>query len=120
MAQRRGGSQCHSGTPADHKDHIQRSITSIQGTYAGAIAQVRRSFGAQPDGTAHFGIYAIADDKVVSPKAVPSLAKFDPTATNDPQPVKNFYANCLTCHLTAEPGILPSIHDPHAPMGDFC
>ncbi len=65
-----GGSQCHSGAVADHNDHIQRSITSIQGTYAGAIAQVRRSFGAQPDGTARYGIYAITDNNVVSPHAV--------------------------------------------------
>src|SRR5512143_590247 len=82
-----GGSQCHSGSTADHNDHIQRSISSIQGTYAGAIAQVRRSFGAQPDSTAHYGIYSIADNNVVSPKAVPALEKFDPTATNDPKPV---------------------------------
>ncbi len=98
-----GGSQCHSGAAADHNDHIQRARTSIQGTYAGAIAQVRRSFGAQPDGTAHYGIYAMTDNQVVSPKAVPSLEKFDPAETNDPQPVTNFYDNCLTCHLTAEP-----------------
>src|SRR5512136_3364912 len=94
-----GGSQCHSGTAGDHNDHVQRAMTSIQGTYAGAIAQVRRSFGAQPDGTARYGIYAITDNQVVSPKAVPALEKFDPALTNDPPPVKNFYADCLTCHL---------------------
>src|SRR5512141_1352101 len=98
-----GGSQCHSGAAADHNDHIQRAQTSIQGTDAGAIAQVRRSFGAQSNGTAHFGIYAITDDQIISPQAVPSLDKFDPTLTNDPQPVKDFYNQCLTCHLTAEP-----------------
>jgi len=98
-----GGSQCHSGSAADNNDHIHRSITSIQGTYAGAIAQVRHSFGAQPDGTAHYGIYAITDNQVTSTKAVPALEKFDPTATHDPQPVINFYDKCLTCHLTAEP-----------------
>src|SRR5512137_1716721 len=78
-----GGSQCHSGAAADHNDHIQRALTSIQGTYAGAIAQVRRSFGAQPDGTAHYGVYTVSDDQVISPKAVPALAKFDPAAAND-------------------------------------
>jgi hypothetical protein len=31
-----GGSQCHSGAAEDHRDHIQRSTTSVQGTYAGA------------------------------------------------------------------------------------
>src|SRR5512139_2618164 len=105
-----GGSQCHAGTPDDQRDHIQRALTSIQGTYAGAIAQVRRSFGAQPDGTAHFGVYAITDSRVVSPKAVPSLEKFDPALTNDPQPVKKFYANCLTCHLTADPVMQPYMY----------
>src|SRR5512136_1221718 len=105
-----GGSQCHSGSAADNNDHIHRSITSIQGTYAGAIAQVRRSFGAQPDGTARYGIYAIADNQVVSPKAVPALEKFDPLAAHDPQPVINFYAKCLTCHLTAEPVMQPYLY----------
>ncbi len=102
-----GGSQCHSGTAADHRDHIQRSTTSIQATYAGAIAQVRRTFGAQPDGPAHFGIDAVADDQVASSKAVSSLAQFDPKATNDPQPVISFFNNCLTCHLTAKPIMQP-------------
>ncbi len=105
-----GGSQCHSGAAADHNDHIQRALTSIQGTYAGAIAQVRRSFGAQPDGTAHFGVYAITDSQVVSPQAVPALEKFDPALTNDPQPVKNFYADCFTCHLTADPVMQPYLY----------
>jgi hypothetical protein len=105
-----GGSQCHSGSAADYADHIQRAMSSIQGTYAGAIAQVRRSFGAQPDDTAHFGVYAIVDDQVVSPQAVPSLAKFDPASTNDPQPVKNFYDNCLACHLTAKPVMQPYLY----------
>ena len=121
-----GGAQCHSGSAADHNDHIQRSMTSIQGTYAGAIAQVRRSFGAQPDGTAHYGIYAMTDSQVVSPKAVPALDQFDPAVTNDPQPVKNFYANCLTCHLTAGPVMRPyryrstgcsACHTPYASDG---
>jgi hypothetical protein len=105
-----GGSQCHAGSAADNNDHIHRALTSIQGTYAGAIAQVRRSFGAQPDGIARYGIYAVTDDHVVSPLAVPFLAKFDPAATNDPQPVKNFYNNCLTCHLTAEPVLQPYMY----------
>jgi hypothetical protein len=105
-----GGTQCHSGAAADHNDHIQRSLTSIQGTYAGAIAQVRRSFGAQPDGTARYGIYAITDDNVVSPHAVASLDRFDPVAKNDPQPVINFYDKCLTCHLTADPVMQPYMY----------
>jgi hypothetical protein len=47
---------------------------------------------------------------VVSPQAVASLEKFDPTATNDPPPVKNFYDQCLTCHLTAAPNSQPYLY----------
>ena len=102
-----GGSQCHSGSLADHQDHIQRSTTSIQATYAGAIAQVRRAFGAQPDAVARFGINAIAAEQVTSPQAVPKLDRFDPVALKDPQPVINFAQTCLKCHLTAEPIMQP-------------
>jgi hypothetical protein len=98
-----GGSECHSGIAEQNRDHIHRAITSIQATYAGAVAQVRRSFGAQPDGVARFGVFAIADDQVKSTLAVPSLAAFDPAAAGDPQPILDFAANCLNCHLGAEP-----------------
>ena len=42
-----GGEMCHSGTSQANRDHIQRVTTSLQATYAGAIAQVRYAFGAQ-------------------------------------------------------------------------
>ena len=102
-----GGSQCHAGSIDDQRDHIHRSLTSIQATYAGAIAQVRRSFGAQPDGTPHFGVSAIADDTVVSSQAVPALAMFQPRLSGDPEPVIKFFDNCLTCHLSAQPVMQP-------------
>ncbi len=102
-----GGSECHSGSVADNRDHIQRAMTSVQATYAGAIAQVRRSFGAQPDGLAGYGIAAIADDRVISVHAVPRLEKFDPVALGDPQPVIDFAASCLNCHLSAQPAQQP-------------
>ena len=35
-----GGSNCHSGTAADNSDHIQRVMTSVQSTYAGAITNM--------------------------------------------------------------------------------
>ena len=44
-----GGEKCHSGSPQADIDHIQRVTSSLQATYAGAIAQVRYAFGAQPD-----------------------------------------------------------------------
>lgn len=97
-----GGSECHSGGAGDRRDHIQRATTSIQATYAGAIASVRRSFGAQPDDAARFGVYAVADDRVASNAAVPSLERFDPIASGDPSPVIDFAAQCLKCHLSAQ------------------
>jgi hypothetical protein len=97
-----GGEQCHSGAAEHKRDHIQRAMTSIQSTYAGAIASIRYTFGAQPDQTPIYGIYAIQDEQVVSPLAVPSLLAFDPDAESVPA-VQQFGENCLDCHLTAEP-----------------
>jgi hypothetical protein len=64
---------------------------SIMATYAGAIALVRRTYGLQPDGMAQY-----ATNKI------DYLLTFIPAAT-DPQPVKSFATNCLTCHLYAQP-----------------
>ena len=55
-----GGAACHSGTAADQNDHIARVMTSVQATYAGAIANVYYAFGAQPDLATRFGIFAVA------------------------------------------------------------
>jgi len=121
-----GGSECHSGNAEENRDYIHRATTSIQATYAGAIAQVRRSFGAQPDDVARFGVFTVADDHVNSPLAVSSLAKFDPQATGDPQPVIDFAATCLNCHLSADPIMQPyfyrstgcaACHTPYASDG---
>ncbi len=86
-----GGEKCHSGTPQANRDHIQRVSTSLQATYAGAIAQVRYAFGAQSDLTAQMGIYAID-----------GLAAFDPSAESSAA-LQAFGSNCLSCHLTAQP-----------------
>ncbi len=86
-----GGEMCHSGTPQVNRDHIQRVSTSLQATYAGAIAQVRYAFKAQPDLTARLGIFA-----------VDGLAAFDPTTEKSPG-LQQFAANCLNCHLSAQP-----------------
>jgi hypothetical protein len=82
---------CHSGTSQADRDHIQRVTTSLQATYAGAIAQVRYAFGAQPDLLARFGI-----------TAVDGLATFDPFSETSPA-LQQFTQNCLTCHLSAQP-----------------
>jgi len=86
-----GGEKCHSGSAQMNQDHIQRVITSLQATYAGAIAQVRYAFGAQPDLTARMGIYAID-----------GLTAFDPSAESSPS-LLAFGSNCLSCHLSAQP-----------------
>jgi hypothetical protein len=64
---------------------------SMMATYTGAISLVRRAFGLQPDGTARYAVHQVDD-----------LLKFLPAST-DPQPVKNFATNCLSCHLYAQP-----------------
>lgn len=95
-----GGSNCHSGSEANNNDHIQRVRTSIQSTYAGAIANIRFTFGAQTDLTAHFGINAITDEQTQT--GIMSLAAFDPTSESNP-PIQKFGANCLNCHINAKP-----------------
>lgn len=101
-----GGDKCHSGSAKDNRDHIQRVLTSVQTTYAGAISQIRYTFGAQPDLNARYGIEAIRAYQETSPKALPSLMKFDPAQENSPS-VSAFAANCLNCHLRSEP--LPGV-----------
>jgi hypothetical protein len=86
-----GGEMCHSGTPQMYRDHIQRVTTSLQATYAGAIAQVRYAFGAQPDLIARMGV-----------EAVDSLAGFEPSSEISPA-LQVFTQNCLSCHLWAQP-----------------
>jgi hypothetical protein len=86
-----GGEKCHSGTSQANRDHIQRVTTSLQATYAGAIAQVRYAYGAQPDLTAQMGIYAVDGLSAFDPAAETSLA------------LQKFGENCLNCHLSAQP-----------------
>jgi hypothetical protein len=97
-----GGSDCHSGSPLDQRDHIQRVQTSIQATYAGAIASVRYTFGAQPDQVAQMGIYAVQDEEITTPSGLAGLETFDPSVGPSPA-VLAFAENCLNCHLGAEP-----------------
>jgi hypothetical protein len=95
-----GGSDCHSGSEADDRHHIQRVMTSVQATYAGAIANIRYTFGAQTDLQAHFGIAPVTDDQTQTGNI--ALDLFDPAA--DPNPmIQKFGENCLTCHLHTKP-----------------
>ncbi|MCB0118560.1 MAG: hypothetical protein KDD72_05995 [Anaerolineales bacterium] len=95
-----GGSNCHSGSEADDRNHIQRVMTSVQSTYAGAIANIRYTFGAQTDLNAHYGISAVTDDK--SKTGITSLPPFNPASEQNPS-LQKFGEECLTCHLRAEP-----------------
>jgi len=95
-----GGTNCHSGSEAENRNHIQRVTTSVQSTYAGAIANIRFTFGAQTDLNAHFGINAVTDDETRT--GITSLSTFDPSSEVNPF-IKEFGENCLTCHLNATP-----------------
>ncbi len=96
-----GGSDCHSGSAADERNHIQRVMTSVQATYAGAIANMRYSFGAQPDLNAYQGILAVQDPDG-SATGIPALTPFDPAQESSPA-LRSFAENCLYCHLSAQP-----------------
>jgi hypothetical protein len=101
-----GGADCHSGDPSAGHDHIQRVTRSVQATYAGAIAQVRRAFGAQPDPTARMGIHPVESDPALAAEApaghLTALEAFA-AGLSDPESVQKFAANCLNCHLSAQP-----------------
>jgi hypothetical protein len=95
-----GGSNCHSGSVADQRDHIQRVMTSIQSTYAGAIANIRFTFGAQSDLTPIYGIDEVVDEHTKT--GITSLNTFDLSSETNPS-IQKFGENCLTCHLRATP-----------------
>lgn len=97
-----GGSDCHSGALEDHRDHIQRVLTSVQATYTGAISTVRFSFGVQSSQTAEMGIYAIQDDVIGTSTGVKGLLAFNTASETHPSVIA-FGQNCLDCHLSAEP-----------------
>ena len=97
-----GGEKCHNGSAAEMRDHIQRVQTSIQSTYAGAIANVRYTFGAQSDLTAREGTYAVADDHITTTTGLPALDAFAPTKDKNPA-ILAFAKNCLDCHINATP-----------------
>jgi hypothetical protein len=95
-----GGSNCHSGSEADQRDHIQRVMTSVQSTYTGAIANIRFTFGAQPDLNAYLGIHAVTDEQTKT--GITSLGVFHPSSESNLS-IQKFGENCMTCHLEATP-----------------
>lgn len=105
VAENCGGADCHAGAAADERDHIARVTTSIQTTYAGAIANIYYAFGGQPDLTPRYAISAVVGlDPAGQPLALAAL----PPA---PSPMlEKFQANCLTCHLNAPAADAPGYH----------
>lgn len=97
-----GGSECHSGEAQANRNHIQRVQTSIQSTYAGAIASIRYTFGEQPDLQAKYGIGAVQDHDGNTQTGILALDAFDPANETNPSIIA-FAENCLACHLSAEP-----------------
>lgn len=95
-----GGAACHSGTEANYSDHIQRATTSIQETYAGAIASILYTFGAEPDLSARFGTSAVQDPG--SKTGIASLSRFVPVPSSN-SAILAFASNCLNCHISGQP-----------------
>jgi hypothetical protein len=95
-----GGSNCHSGSEADQRDHIQRVMTSVQATYTGAITNILFTFGEQSDLNPHFGINAVTDNDTQT--RITSLSALDLSSIANPN-IQKFGENCLTCHLNATP-----------------
>jgi hypothetical protein len=84
-----------------HSDQVYRVERSIQATYAGAIALVRRAFGAQPDEIARMGMLAVqAEIGGSGTLAALELLQFHP---DDPPLLHQFGQNCLNCHLQGDP-----------------
>jgi hypothetical protein len=97
-----GGSNCHSGNAEEQRDHIQRVLSSIQYTYAGAIANIRYAFGAQTDLIAQQGIFPVEKPESTSATGINSLEAFNPAKDASPG-IQKFAQNCLNCHLSAQP-----------------
>ncbi|MFQ5341739.1 MAG: hypothetical protein ACE5F6_09365 [Anaerolineae bacterium] len=109
VAQTCGQSNCHSGYDNDHADQnqVDRVLRSLQATYAGGIALVRFTFGAQSDQTARYGAVAAIDP--------------DPPAgwvsELDPLPVSS--ADDLSPELAAQ-GVTVSNHPIDTRFRRFC
>ncbi|NJN95627.1 MAG: hypothetical protein HC875_16715 [Anaerolineales bacterium] len=95
-----GQSGCHAGHADSSRNHLEQVTRSLQATYAGSIALVRYTFGAQKDLTPHFGVIGAVDPQPL-PQTAPALAAFVLTPDSLPAEVQ-FAQNCLEggCHVT--------------------
>lgn len=90
-----GGADCHSASPDTDRNHIQRVLTGLHASYAGAIAEVRFDAGEQPDRSARLGLVAAEDIHLQT------LSLFDPSQDTNLK-LHSFAKNCQSCHLSAQ------------------
>lgn len=105
-----GQPSCHGGYADLEQNHVTRVVASLQATYAGGIATVRYTFGAQDSPRAELGIHAVQDESAdLAANAVPFLREFVPSLNSFEE---KFQANCLNggCHLWAEPQAQPYMY----------
>jgi len=105
-AQSCGQTNCHSGyADADaEQNHVDRVLKSVQATYAGGIAHVRFSFGAQKSPTALFGNRAVSDATQVLPdKALRALEMFPTNPVSGTIDAKTIACLNGGCHLWTTP-----------------
>ncbi len=95
-----GQTGCHGGYTDPGRNHVEQVTRSLQATYAGAIAMIRYTFGAQKSLDAEFGVIGGIDPHPL-PHTVPALTAYAPGPTALPLE-QQFARNCLTggCHLT--------------------
>jgi len=105
--QRCGQKGCHGESTDPTRNAVWRVKHSLQATYAGAIAQIRYSFGIQPSPQPHYGLIGGADPAPLS-QTVPALLPYVVDKTRSPLEQK-FAARCLEggCHLTTPPTPAP-------------
>ncbi|MCI0476365.1 MAG: hypothetical protein L0Y55_08960 [Anaerolineales bacterium] len=103
-AQSCGQANCHGGYADEEQNHVDRVLKSIQATYAGGIAHVRYSFGAQTSPLAQFGIRGVSDaSKPLPSKALAALLVFPTNPVSGT--IDANMLSCLngSCHLWTTP-----------------
>lgn len=103
-----GQAGCHGGHTDPTRNHVEQVSRSLQGTYAGAIAMIRYTFGAQSSLEPAFGLIAGVDPQP-QPHTAAALAAYAPGPNALPME-QQFAQNCLNggCHLTQLPALVPA------------
>jgi hypothetical protein len=117
-----GQANCHGGYADPEQNHVTRMLNSLQATYAGGIALVRYSFGAQADLSGRYGAIAAHDAHPISgtvaalePLPVSALEDLSEALAQEGVTVSGhpidtqFRQSCLEggCHLSAQPSAEP-------------